>query len=406
MDRYGYIEQEEINKLPRATQDDIEFIERMEELLKIHDDYILQLANNAAQSKIIAKDARNKRNKNRRNYSADDESDNDDYENAVSCGDGNDDDDEDDDDDDCNSGNNDTVNKSGAKNKGPSSRRQKGAGRKTNGLFPFDIRHPYFGSHIQVLRSKLIIPTIFGSIPRLPAVLSNKTLEAQAKVALFMLTLFKPWDIVTGVPCEDISWESYLQYLRFLVSPETSDFTSNGVIFIMNNILESCRVSAIKRRAINIYRKSEVIPWSRVHELAKLGTVYIDSFYEEVKKQVAELSEHEKEIFDNIEDIIPMFSDLEAAEQEASKEGFQMDNLGFTAFDGEDEEAKLTQDNMDNFMFDIMQQNISFDDRSSNILTAGRKQAVQYVSQSISAIRDIYQPIFDDADMFDSVKKS
>jgi hypothetical protein len=421
-DKYGFIPQADIDRLPRITLEDNELIERMEDLLKVHNDFMAELAKNAAQEAVNKQDEKDRKKKKKKkkkkklvrkrginkglktNKKQGGLGDKDDCADGRESGGG---DDDDEDDDDNNEANN-NVDSNNGNNIVPGRRKinKKGAGRKVNGIFPFDIRHPYFGTHVQVLRSKLLIPTIFGAIPRLPAVLGEHTRAAQAKVALFMLTLFKPWDIETGVPCADISWESFLEYLCYLVSPETSDCTSDAVIFIINNILECCRVSTTKRTAANLWRKNQVITWTRAHQFAKLQNNYIEEFYKEVRRQVALLKEEDREKFDNYEDIIPTYEDLQSSHKNATEEGFQMDNLGeFSMSDANDEEVKLTQDTMDAFMFDIMQQNTAFSNGDNQDLGKGKSEALQYVQQSISLYKQMYQCIFDDAEAFKMVKE-
>ena len=106
------------------------------------------------------------------------------------------------------------------------------------------------------MRSKLYMPVVCSSVPRLPYTLSKKSAGVQKQVAEFHLATFKPWGTIKKDK-DKLNWECFLKYIRRLASDQVS-FRERETIMNMNSGL---RVSNRKKRMLNMYRTCGVIPW-------------------------------------------------------------------------------------------------------------------------------------------------
>jgi hypothetical protein len=110
-----------------------------------------------------------------------------------------------------------------------SDKKDKKGGRFKNKYFFFSSDCPYHESYVQVIRSKFRIPLIPCYKPKYPkftekpsnSKLSNedyykdKLIEAD-KYGIFMLTLFKPWNIETKCPNGDLDWFGFCDFISLL----------------------------------------------------------------------------------------------------------------------------------------------------------------------------------------------
>jgi len=107
---------------------------------------------------------------------------------------------------------------------------KKKSGRFKNKHFFFANDCPYKNSFIQVIRSKFRIPLIPCYKPRYPNFIDDKPINSKLsdeqyfsekmieadKYGIFMLTLFKPWNIVSKCPNGDLNWFGFCDYVSFL----------------------------------------------------------------------------------------------------------------------------------------------------------------------------------------------
>ena len=239
-ERYGFLTQEQIDQLPTLTVEDNELKKRMVEIREQHVDYMYALE-------------RRKKREEEKNV------ENKDQENVNDEKDG---DDESDDDDENVNDEKQIDEEDTSKSKKESSKDK--VGRHSNAVYPFDIRHPQFSTHIQCIRSKLCIPELLGKIPRLPKQLNAKNEKQQIQVAIFMLTLFKPWCVENHVPLGGLTWENFLTFIRSL-NHDDADSSSRNIFFTMENILHGLVISTKKSKLFGMYRGRGTVPWG-VHK--------------------------------------------------------------------------------------------------------------------------------------------
>ena len=98
-------------------------------------------------------------------------------------------------------------------------------GRRAVTRFPFTSDHPLHATHHLQLRAQQALPIIVGRIPRFPAKRPSGRVTAAYKrdadrFAAWALTLFHPWDPVTGVP-KDLSWNRFCDWVLELQQKDT-----------------------------------------------------------------------------------------------------------------------------------------------------------------------------------------
>ena len=88
-----------------------------------------------------------------------------------------------------------------------------GPGRKLNGRFNFDSRHPLALTHIQVMLSKFLIPILCGPpCPRLATGEKKTSASAMSAHCKYMCTLFDSWDFETSRFTRPVAqWRAWLQ---------------------------------------------------------------------------------------------------------------------------------------------------------------------------------------------------
>jgi len=146
-------------------------------------------------------------------------------------------------------------------------KKKKPAQRKENATFQFDERHPQFHTHVQRLKSKLSIPEIVGSFPPCPAMLNARTLSRCNIFGRYILTILKPWDIVSQTPTEkieDFGWDGYINFLCDLAKPNAPWYYSS-ILKKIENLRSGVRSSSKCRKMTSIYRARGVIPWNSVN---------------------------------------------------------------------------------------------------------------------------------------------
>lgn len=107
--------------------------------------------------------------------------------------------------------------------------KKKKSGRHKNKIYFFSNDCPYKDSFVQVIRSKFYIPLIPCHKPKYPnftekpinselsdAEYFSEKLAIGNKYGIFMLTLFKPWNISSKCPDGELSWFGFCEFVAFL----------------------------------------------------------------------------------------------------------------------------------------------------------------------------------------------
>ena len=92
----------------------------------------------------------------------------------------------------------------------PAPRRESTAGRKPSFTSPLGEAHPLRDSHEQRILSKMLIPVMYGRVPRLPPSADvSATAQRQRDVfAAYVITLLYPWDLQYKCPLIPLNYES------------------------------------------------------------------------------------------------------------------------------------------------------------------------------------------------------
>ena len=251
-------------------------------------------------------------------------------------------------------------------------------GRFTNRAYPFDVASAFFGIYIQVVRSHIAIPIIYGLIPKLPVkLLSESTLVARTNCAKFMLSLFSPWRRDKPIPENGWSWNAYLIYLQQL-SNKDAEWSSRNKLFIMNNIFYGMRVSAQKKRVFGKYRRSAVIPWNMMDAYVKTDKRERDLFADELKTQ-------------GREDLIAEMPTVESL-QLAGKMGHNVNENrhDFSDSDDDNDASEAFESNLLQVMEELMRNNLLCTDDIENA-NAGLSVAQIYANQSSLLLQNVMQ---------------
>ena len=131
-------------------------------------------------------------------------------------------------------------------------------GRRAVTRFQFTADHPLHDTHHLQLRSNQALPVIVGRIPKFPAKRPSGRLTAAYKrdadrFAAWALTLFRPWDPVTGLP-KDLSWNCFcdwvleLQQLDTIVARTRLAFVTNAAHGLKSNAAVDAKLKAWRFR--------------------------------------------------------------------------------------------------------------------------------------------------------------
>ncbi|EPZ36432.1 DNA helicase PIF1, ATP-dependent domain-containing protein [Rozella allomycis CSF55] len=126
--------------------------------------------------------------------------------------------------------------------KNPGKLREHTYGRQTNGTFPFHKDHPLCTTHEQQLLSKHMVPIVAGC--KVPTIHRNSNTTDKAKYALFMMTLFSPWNDL-GIPSHGINFKAFKQFLNQLdirQNDENWNLINRSRLQTINNISKNLRV--------------------------------------------------------------------------------------------------------------------------------------------------------------------
>jgi len=353
-EHYGFLTQEEIDKLPMLTEEDKELKIRMKDILEKHEDYMV-----AEERKKKQNEKENVENNNQEHEVDDDDNEEDttDEEEGV--------------DDETKKDVEDNNEKSTSKKDSSKDK----VGRHSNAVYPFDIRHPQFSTHIQCIRSKLCIPELLGRIPRLPKTLNQKTEKQQIQVAIFMLTLFKPWCVIDHVPLGGLTWENFLLFVRSLNHNE-ADSSSRNIFFTMENILHGLVISSKKSKIFGMYRGRATVPWG-VHK----------QIFEKEKEQRKVFTETLRKIMNekNLQDIeIPDDEDYNDFEEYSGKSGLDMPD------EGENEENNYKDIPLEELYQILVQNNLTGENKYGQV-DVGRLEAMKYNNNACNIMDNLYK---------------
>ena len=147
-------------------------------------------------------------------------------------------------------------------------------GRPVNGGFDFDPKHNLFASHFQQLRSKHKIPILIRLPPKKPpsksAVLTDKWMKETRHLALYYLTLFRPWthlhpngkETHSGI----LNWHQLSIFMRDLEFGNEENVPTDVQKVIKRWIeqqSQGMRVTAEERTTVRMRRNINATPWGR-----------------------------------------------------------------------------------------------------------------------------------------------
>jgi hypothetical protein len=145
---------------------------------------------------------------------------------------------------------------------------REGASRKASRTIPFDPRHVQYKTHTQQVKSKLTVPQLVGRPPAYPKVLkeSPNSRSIANKFALYILTLFSPWDLELKRPSGILDWSKFCSFVRHLARDEASfaDKSKLAIILNMSEGLHGNTLNTKKKKMITLYRNRAVKPWNQV----------------------------------------------------------------------------------------------------------------------------------------------
>jgi hypothetical protein len=149
--------------------------------------------------------------------------------------------------------------------------------RPTNEGYLFDIKHPMYKTHWQVVRSKQKIPNIVGRIPLYPHNMdSKKAFSLQKEFALMILTLFDPWSIDTFIPQhmnnEMTWWESFISLLRDLAKNKLT----TSLLDTIHNFANNSKCSSNKKKLHSLFRTRGTVLWNDLKKNNFLNEEYIE----------------------------------------------------------------------------------------------------------------------------------
>lgn len=142
---------------------------------------------------------------------------------------------------------------------------KKPRGRKSNATFLFAPEHLLHSTHVQRLRSKFMIPQLVGRVPRYPRHISDDPVHVviASRFALYALTLFKPWDLLTGVPSSTPNWQAYTRYVDelSLSTPLSREWSILQVLMNLAEGLHGNVINPTRKMLVSKHRARAVKPW-------------------------------------------------------------------------------------------------------------------------------------------------
>jgi len=357
---YGFLSREEIDKLPTLTEKDKELKIRMEEILREHEDDMIAERRKKSQENLDDSKVETEL----KDHKDDDSiSETEDDQNAEE-------------EDKLNDDETDTSSIRSATEKAS----KKKSGRHTNAVYSFSIHHPQFKTHIQCLKSKISIPEINGRIPRLPRILNEKTTKQQQAVAIFMLTLFKPWCLIQFIPLGGLTWENFLEFIR-LLHKSNADSSSRNIYFTIENIMYGLSISAKKNKAFATFRSRGTIPWGLEKQMKEAEKKERKKFTEALKKLIKE---------NKLQDIdVPDDEVYEEALRNAEESAFDMGDEGNEETDHIDD---LTEQTVQELYETLVRNNLTSEDKSGKIDT-GKEHVIEYNNKATDILKDIYRDL-------------
>ena len=111
-------------------------------------------------------------------------------------------------------------------------------GRRANATFPFDAEHPKAMTHVQRMRSKIVIPEMVGSPPTCPLEFNKRNKTKCRVFARFILTNFKSWRrIKPWAPTStegSFGWIGMCDFLQELALPD-APWINRSILRIIEN---------------------------------------------------------------------------------------------------------------------------------------------------------------------------
>jgi hypothetical protein len=145
-------------------------------------------------------------------------------------------------------------------------------GRRKNGTFEFAEGHPLRGHYVQMIRSKLLCPILAGgpppTYPNPPTGLRSARWKRKADAfARYHLTLFRPWDISTGLAWDhnQSAWDEFCTFMNEL-DPHPHDERTPSFVDICRfhticNVASALRVNIKRKKLLTMHRCRDARVW-------------------------------------------------------------------------------------------------------------------------------------------------
>jgi hypothetical protein len=141
--------------------------------------------------------------------------------------------------------------------------------RRKNARYLFSPHHPQYKTHMQMIRSKLMIPRLVGVAPKYPGFKrGGLTVDDFKSVkcrnwAAFILTLFAPWDSESHCPSYPLTWEGVCAFLRTLAQPD-SDWCYRATLHVIRNLAAKNSCSTFKKQVYAEWRNRGTKTWKEL----------------------------------------------------------------------------------------------------------------------------------------------
>jgi hypothetical protein len=145
-------------------------------------------------------------------------------------------------------------------------------GRKKNAVYEFAEGHPLCGHYVQRIRSKLLCPILAGGPPPVypnppTGVPSARWRKKAETFARYNLTLFKPWDIHTGLAWNGnlSAWDAFGDFINEIDphpdSGRIPSFVDVCRFRTICNVASALRVNVKRKKLLTMYRCRDARVW-------------------------------------------------------------------------------------------------------------------------------------------------
>ena len=138
-------------------------------------------------------------------------------------------------------------------------------GRLKSGTFDFAPQHLLYGIKYQKIRSKFPVNIITGIFPKYPKGGVIKTAVAN-KFAMAVLTILKPWDIVTHRPPGRLDWTGFCDFVKELSQPDAG-YMQFSKLQVIKNLAFGLRPNSSSQKIMSSYRFRNVPTWDELRTM-------------------------------------------------------------------------------------------------------------------------------------------